>query len=1668
MIYETTLITLRKRIRTVLISFLVCVVSGLPNLQAQDLVNDDTDIFLANPNVDANRPNVLVYVDNTANWNLPFSNEKSALRNVLANLSEVFNVGLMMFPESGGGNDAIDGGYVRFGIRQMTEDNKTTLTSIVDDFDILLDKGDNATTALGMVEVYRYFAGDNARAGHGKIKSDYANNIDEPGGHPASNAGLGEHPLPSSPTSSSEYESPIADACQSNFLIYLSNGPTNENAEALSIAEAELASKGYDTSSTINLTPNGQEGNWMDEWTRYMANADINPDLDGVQNLTTYVVEVDPTIVGQGDDMTALMRSVALNGNGEYFAVSSGNNGQAIVNALNSIFQEIQAVNSVFASTTLPVSVNVRGTNLNQVYIGVFRPDAKKSPRWFGNLKMYQLGFDDSTQTLFLADASGTVAENPETGFINSNSASHWTESSSFWGYRPPEQNGAGGFSDLPDGDLVEKGGSGQMQRIQYATDQSVRELYTCTSSCSPGDPLSATPFSTANVDITASTLELDTKAISKLTGFDTKPVISINDSKVIEGISLVDRGYFLGSLTNTSVTQTITNLTSNVTKNVTNINNNQIDQSIANLSHPTTGPGPARRIVTAQFSSEHGLSSGTPVTITGANESGYNGTYIITVQDGLTFTYNAGSPVQNENSPATGSPIATTTSSIVSVTVPSHEFTSGTEVTLSGMQPTSYNDTYNITVTDADTFSFSTASSLSPITDFSSATISGPTSTATATLAGHGYVDGATVAISGANETEFNGVQIITVTDPNFFTYTISDAVGDATGTVEATQGSTMVTGTTVTGPASITPTAHGITAGTVINISGANVNAYNGVFIVENIPTSSTFVFDAGEPLPPTVMDDDAAVFYCETPPCDITLAVVNDHNIVEISAQGFPASISIEGANDNINTPSTTYNGNNISVIRVTDDSFRYTRQDGNYPEPAFGEEMSMRYSTPLAFAMLPNHGYTTGDLTTIKGADQSEYNGEFSVFTIDSDNFYYRHDGSGFSTVAKATGELSSSRKTTIARARTVNHGFVDGNVVTITGAIPGVFNGNYTVTAIDANNFTYDLTENGGTEQGDAIGTIVASTGSVSGAELTNLVQWVRGQDNFEDENGDGFTVDVRASIHGDVLHSRPAVVNFNRHGNDDDVFVFYGANDGIFRAVKGGFNQSAAGQPEPGEEVWGFIPEEFFPKLQRLRNNEPRISSSNKKPYFADGTVAVLAQDNSGPGGINVPDGKLDTTVDNDSNPDRVILYVSMRRGGRFIYALDVSIPENPVFLWRKSFADPGMAELGYTWSAPTVLTTNANGGNPMIMFGAGYDPLVEDINPANITALDSGPHTTVTVGAANYTRSMGRGVYTLDALTGNIIWQAGPPASDPGLSHHFETVSGMDYAIPSNITAITDRNNAPSIRNRAYVGDTGGNMWRIDMEDTNVANWEVTKLASIANHSTLPAGNRKFMFAPDVVYSDDGFDAVLIGSGDREHPFDTSVENRFYMFKDTNIGTSVDGSFTTFIESDLFNTTSNCIQDGTACSGVGDELDSDTAHTALTSADGWFITMGAGEKIVGNAVTLNNVTFFNTNQPGRATAPSDCSSDLGIARQYKVRYEDATAIIDQNIDGITNAADRSLIAPGGGYLPSPVPVMVEIDGQIHEGVISGIAVDEPPGSLLNARLRRFWYKEME
>ena len=147
------------------------------------------------------------------------------------------------------------------------------------------------------------------------------------------------------------------------------------------------------------------------------------------------------------------------------------------------VFYEVQAVNSVFGSATLPVSVNTRGTYQNQVYMGMFRPDGSGTPRWMGNLKQYQFGVDTSdplSPKLFLADSTGTAAiSSAGTCFISPNAVSFWTnkDTTKVSRHQSPRRLYAnnplsvGDVYDSPDGEIVEKGGVAQQLRLANLLD---------------------------------------------------------------------------------------------------------------------------------------------------------------------------------------------------------------------------------------------------------------------------------------------------------------------------------------------------------------------------------------------------------------------------------------------------------------------------------------------------------------------------------------------------------------------------------------------------------------------------------------------------------------------------------------------------------------------------------------------------------------------------------------------------------------------------------------------------------------------------------------------------------------------------------------------------------------------------------------------------------------------------------------------------------------------------------------------------------------------------------------------------------------------------------------------------------------------------------------------
>ncbi|MGH8249003.1 MAG: pilus assembly protein PilY, partial [Gammaproteobacteria bacterium] len=257
--------------------------------------------------------------------------------------------------------------------------------------------------------------------------------------------------------------------------------------------------------------------------------------------------------------------------------------------------------------------------------------------------------------------------------------------------------------------------------------------------------------------------------------------------------------------------------------------------------------------------------------------------------------------------------------------------------------------------------------------------------------------------------------------------------------------------------------------------------------------------------------------------------------------------------------------------------------------------------------------------------------------------------------------------------------------------------------------------------------------ITATSLDVTATERDSLINWSRGLDvNDPTEKPGNTATNMRPSVHGDIVHSRPVAINFGTDSSPK-VVVFYGGNDGVFRAING--NRSASiGSTAPGQELWSFMPPEFYKSLKRLRSNSPQVKfkiitapDALAKPYGLDGAV----------------------TAHYDGSD--AWIYTTMRRGGRVLYAFDVDVtdPSDIRLKWKRGCPNKsndtdcssGFDGIGETWSQPQVFKASGyNSGNkPLLIMGGGHDTC-EDTDPNTCTAS-----------------SKGRKIYVLDADNGSL-----------------------------------------------------------------------------------------------------------------------------------------------------------------------------------------------------------------------------------------------------------------------------------------------------------------------
>lgn len=279
------------------------------------------------------------------------------------------------------------------------------------------------------------------------------------------------------------------------------------------------------------------------------------------------------------------------------------------------------------------------------------------------------------------------------------------------------------------------------------------------------------------------------------------------------------------------------------------------------------------------------------------------------------------------------------------------------------------------------------------------------------------------------------------------------------------------------------------------------------------------------------------------------------------------------------------------------------------------------------------------------------------------------------------------------------------------------------------------------------------------------------LEYLRG--SKENEGDAAGKLRPRSSILGDFLASQPVIVSGARYlegfanrlespetGAPTTTYstfmasianrrgqLYVGGNDGMLHAF----------DTATGEEKFAFIPTAVFPKLNKL------TGKNYTHEYYVDGTPVVA------------------DVYDSTASKWRTILVGTLRAGGKGLFALDITDPDNIQLLWEfgeNSITGNNAVKPGYSFPQPTV--ARLHNGQWAVVTGNGYK--------------------------GEGTNNGAAALYVINAITGVMI---------QSLEVQSPNAAGGENGLSSPRLADYD---SDGVADYAYAGDLHGNLWRFDL----------------------------------------------------------------------------------------------------------------------------------------------------------------------------------------------------------------------------------------------------------
>jgi type IV pilus assembly protein PilY1 len=424
---------------------------------------------------------------------------------------------------------------------------------------------------------------------------------------------------------------------------------------------------------------------------------------------------------------------------------------------------------------------------------------------------------------------------------------------------------------------------------------------------------------------------------------------------------------------------------------------------------------------------------------------------------------------------------------------------------------------------------------------------------------------------------------------------------------------------------------------------------------------------------------------------------------------------------------------------------------------------------------------------------------------------------------------------------------------------------------------------------------------------------------------------------------GDIYHSNPVTVGPPRADLADEFYnlfrrrtdvatrptvLYVGTNDGVLHCFATEDLTVGTRRIRAGEEIWGFIPPDIVPKLE---------SAMSARTLLVDGTPVVQDVFYQ-----RLP-GALPTSDVNNAATYRTVLVMGLRGGGDSYFALDVTDPLNPEFLWQYT-----AQYMGYTYARAAIGQVLVTVGGvlqeraiALLPGGAGDIDIdaARTTGPVGCPAQGIGqpPVTDGTLNARSRQRcwgQIGRDLTWVDMVTGETLF-----------SFNSSTFNAPVTGGVSLFTGATG-----TIATRAFMTDDDGVLWRIDMSNPNTAQWSAAPFHDIFWDGAATTGQPAY--EPPLISTDEtGRVVVVQATGNIDALDDPTAENRVVSL--TEILTT-----------------------------------SGTTTTSTTSLN-WEIRLRAGEQVTGPLDLFDGKVYFGSFE---STSSTDACS-YGQSRIWGVDY---------------------------------------------------------------------------